>query len=138
MWITSRETLWLWVNFFWLHKEEIDWLIIIIAREHRSHWFPDPSCVVMYSSNFVILVIFVIFILFFTDAIDNILLVQAMLVKLLNQGKLLSILYPLRLTALVSPYNITLESLTKVTKIREMITNPGSSLPSNKFSQTIS
>ena len=138
MWITSRETLWLWVNFFWLHKEEFDWLIIIIAREHRSHWFPDPSCVVMQSSNFVILVIFVIFILFFTDAIGNILFVQAMLIKLLNQGKLLSILYPLRLTALVSSYNITLESLTKVTKIREMITNPGSSLLSNKFSQTVS
>ena len=86
----------------------------------------------------MILVIFVIFILFFTDAIGNILLVQAMLIKLLNQGKLLSILYPLRLTALVSSYNITLESLTKVTKIREMITNPGSSLLSNKFSQTVS
>lgn len=63
----------------------------------------------------MILVIFVIFILFFTDAIGNILLVQAMLIKLLNQGKLLSILYPSRLTALVSSYNITLESLTKLT-----------------------
>ena len=39
-----------------------------------------------------------------------------MLIKLLNQGRLLSILYPLRLTALVSSYNITLETLIKVKK----------------------
>lgn len=28
------------VNFFWLHKEEFDWLIMIIAREH--HRVPRP------------------------------------------------------------------------------------------------